>query len=63
MTTLFGSQKMPVTPNPVVMPTQNSAAITNAQQQAAMASAARSGRASTILTQQDISKTDTMGGS
>lgn len=60
-----GSPKMPVIPAPVVMPTENSAAITAAQLQQAQASAAQSGRASTIMTMQnqnDINKTDSMGG-
>lgn len=59
---MLGAKKMPVIPAPVVMPTENTAAVTQAQQQAMLASAARSGRASTIMSQQDISKTDQMGG-
>lgn len=59
---MFESKKMPVTPAPVVMPTPNSDAIAKAKRDAAIAAAARSGRASTIMSQQDISKTDTMGG-
>lgn len=59
---MLTSKKIAPIPAPVVMPTENSAAVTQAQQDAAAASAARSGRASTILSQQDVSKSDTMGG-
>ncbi len=59
---LLGAKKMPAIPAPVVMPTENAGAVTDAQQKAMAAAAARSGRASTMLANQDISKSDTMGG-
>lgn len=62
MNMLSSGPKIAPLPAPVVMPTQNSQATAQAQQEAARASAARTGRASTIMSQQDISKTDTMGG-
>lgn len=63
MGSLFGgAPKMPVIPAPVVMPTENSAAVTAAQQQQLQASAAQSGRASTILSTNDIAKSSTLGG-
>lgn len=64
MGSLFSSKAppAPVIPAPVIVPTENSTAITQAQQAELAASAARTGRASTILSQNDISKTDTMGG-
>lgn len=64
MTSLFHSPKIaaPVIPTPVVVPTENSTAVATAQQQQLEASSARTGRASTILSQNDISKTDSMGG-
>lgn len=60
-----GAPKAPVIPAPIVMPTENTQAVTQAQQQQLMAASAQSGRASTILSQQDISKipqNNTMGG-
>lgn len=57
-----GAPKAPVIPAPIVMPTENSAAITQAQTAQMQKAAAQSGRASTILTQNDISKSDTLGG-
>lgn len=57
-----GAPKAPVIPTPVVMPTENTAAVTQAQQQQMEAASQQSGRASTIMSQNDISKTDTMGG-
>lgn len=64
MGTLFGAPKAaaPVIPTPIVMPTENSQAVATAQQQQLKASAARSGRASTIMTMGDVSKNDTLGG-
>ncbi len=59
---MFKSPKAPAVPTPVVMPTENSASVSAAQQQEMQAAAARSGRASTILSTGDISKTDSMGG-
>ena len=52
---------MPAIPQPVVMPTENTDAVTQAQQQAMLAASARSGRASTFMNMQDIGKTDTLG--
>lgn len=65
MTSLFHAPKAapaPVIPEAPVIPTQNTSAIAKAQQDQLEASAARSGRASTIMSMNDISKTDTMGG-
>lgn len=62
MTGMFGSQKPAPIPTPIVMPQENTAAITAAKQAELMAASARSGRASTIMSSNDISKTDTMGG-
>lgn len=65
MTSLFNAPKAapaPVIPAAPVIPTENTAAISQAQQQELEASAARSGRASTIMSMNDVSKTDTMGG-
>ena len=59
---MFSSPKPAAVPAQTVMPTENSTAVAQAQQQELQAAATRSGRASTILTQNDISKTDTMGG-
>lgn len=64
---LFSSPKAPaqiaapVIPDPVVVPTENTAQVTAAQQNQLQASAVRTGRASTILSSNDISKSDTMG--
>jgi hypothetical protein len=65
MTSLFSSPKAPapiVVPQAPVVPTENTAAVSQAQQQELQASAARSGRASTIMSMNDISRTDRMGG-
>lgn len=65
MTSLFHAPKAapaPVIPDTPVIPTENTAAIANAQQGQLEAAAARSGRASTIMSMNDISKTDSMGG-
>lgn len=65
MTSLFHAPKAapaPVIPEAPPIPTQNDAAITAAQQQQLAAAAARSGRASTIMSMNDIGKTDKMGG-
>jgi hypothetical protein len=64
MAGLFSSPKVqaPIIPAPVVVPTENTAGVTAAKQQEMMAASQQSGRASTILSQNDISKTDTMGG-
>lgn len=65
MGSLFRAPKVsapaPVTPTPVIVPTENTAAVTNAQQQELEANAARTGRASTIMSMNDIGKTDKMG--
>ena len=53
---------MPVIPAPVVMPTENTAAVTAAQQAELAGASAQSGRASTIMAQAGDNKTDTMGG-
>lgn len=60
-----GGPKMPVIPAPVVMPMENSAAVTEAQRKQLALASEQSGRASTILTQQDIGlagKNNTLGG-
>ena len=62
MSGLFSSPKAPVIPAPVVMPTENNSQVVQAQQKQLQAAATEGGRASTILTQQDISKTDQLGG-
>lgn len=61
MTSLFGSPKAPAIPAPVVMPTENAAAVAQAQQQQAAQASAQSGRASTILMQNIAGATDKMG--
>lgn len=65
MSSMFGSPKVaapPVIPAPIVMPTENSDAITKAQQEQLKMASAQSGRASTILSQDDIGKVETLGG-
>jgi len=70
MTSLFDTsappvQAAPIIPSPVVMPTENSAAIQEAKQKQLQAAATSSGRSSTILSmnnnQNAIDKTDTLG--
>lgn len=57
MTGIFGSPKPPsAPPSPPVMPAPDDAAIQAAKQATLQAAAARSGRAATILSQNDNSK-------
>lgn len=67
MTALFSTPKAPaspIIPSPVVMPTEDSQAVQQAQQEQLQAAASQSGRASTILTMNNnsIDKTDKLGG-
>lgn len=58
---MFSKPKMPTPiPQPII-PTENASAIQDAKQKQMEGMAAQTGRASTILSQNDISKTDTMG--
>lgn len=61
MAGMMGGGKAPAIPAPVIMPTENNAAVTAAQQQQLQAASAQSGRASTILSMNDISQVDKMG--
>lgn len=60
MAGLMGS-KAPAIPAPVVMPTENNAAVTASEQAQLQQASAQSGRASTILSMNDISQVDKMG--
>lgn len=62
MSSLFSSPKTPVIPSPVIMPTENMQSVQQAQIDQMSKASAQSGRASTILSQNDISKNDTLGG-
>lgn len=59
---MFGGQpKQAVIPAPVIVPTENTEAVARAKQEQLAKAAAGSGRASTIMSMNDISKTDTLG--